>query len=309
MPEYFIYKRQGPYGIKTLSQLVQNGEVDNNAFVWTPGMASLEYAKKLPELKPWFEEQDLETKKLKVEALPYAEAKTIAAPQSAVYKVAVNSQSTGPFSLGQLVEKIQAGEISPQTLVWKPGMPQWAPAQNVEDFTEAFAALHSAENPSPTREAVTVPESDDFAPADISFDEAPPQEISEQAPDQTAVAEAVPLNQPLSLLQENTDDILPWTKFILPGVLVLLGGVVTFLALKTAVLAAPLAKLASLFARFTKIPIEGEQGKALAEGATQAVPLLVKLIPGGLFVLAGIVVLVVTLLSRRSSEQYDPVQL
>jgi hypothetical protein len=160
MPEYFVYKRQGPYGIRTLSQLVQDGEVDNHSFVWTPGMSSLEYAKKLPELKPWFEEQELANSNVKPEAPFYAEAQPVPAPQpvtpaanpppvtvplSTAYKVAVNGQSTGPFSVEQLVGKIQANEVLPQTLVWKPGLTQWVPAQTVEDFAAAFAEVEVPE--------------------------------------------------------------------------------------------------------------------------------------------------------------------
>jgi hypothetical protein len=317
MPEYFVYTRQGPYGIRTLSQLVQNGEVDNHAFVWTPGMASLEYAKKMPELKPWFEELDLKTEKIKIERPSYAEAKTIpapqpvASPQAAGYKVAVNGQSTGPFSVEQLVSKIQTKEVSAKTLVWKPGMTQWTPMQTVADFTALFAVQPSEavstgptaapqqweELPKPAAEQSH--ESEEFSPAEIYADEELPYQTSFQRSVQTSNqthAETAPQDQPLSLLQEDIEESLPWTQFILPGVLVLLGGVLEFLALKTAMLAGPLEKLATLFAK------SGEEEEIV-------VPLLLKLIPGGLFILAGILVLVITLLRRRSSEQFDPMQL
>jgi hypothetical protein len=343
MPEYFVYKRQGPYGIKTLSQLEQNGEVDNNAFVWTPGMASLEYAKKMPELRPWFEEQELESKKVKVDVAPYAEAKTIPAPQPAalpqLYKVAVNSQSTGPFSLEQLLGKIQAKEILPQTLVWRPGLTQWIPAQDVADFSEAFAAVSREtlvsqevgvgslqsraqtstagtaegsqvpeEAESQQREDLSRPEADEepkeIRPTEVSEDYAPPEITlnGDTTPEEpVGLAQEEPSGapeSPVSLLQESDDDRLPLKKLFLPAALILLGGVLAFLALKTAVLAELLAILASLLA---KLPIAG--GRFTEEA------LFVKLIPGGLFVLAGVVVLVVTVLSRRSSELSEPAQL
>jgi hypothetical protein len=360
MPEYFVYKRQGPYGISTLSQLVQNGEVDNHSFVWTPGMASLEYAKKLPELIPWFEEQALETKKVKFETPVYAEAQPIPVPPPPVgYKVAVKGQSTGPFSLEQLVDKIQSKEISPQTLVWKPGLTQWVPAQNAEDLAEVFAARSGVAESAAAAQVPVAAE----GPAEAEATEpaaalrAEPQQwedlsrtaLTEQPPSasQRPVAAAIPEEQlptveassvspvaerthdetaelaeenppaasgaPYSLLQESPDEGLPGKDFILPGVFILVGGVLEFLALKTAVLNPLLNKLAALFA---KKPVEGEQveellaeGAAVVEGAAAAVPLMVKLIPGGLFVLAGIVVCVVTVLNWRSSEQYGPMQL
>ena len=181
MPEYFIYKRQGPYGIHTLSQLVQNGEVDNYSFVWTPGKPSLEYAKKMPELRPWFEEMELKNEKIKIEAPPYAEDKTIPAPRSVApgaapsgYKVAVNGQSTGPFSVEQLAGKIHSGEVLPETLVWKPGLTRWVPAQTMEDLAAAFRGSTETRRSSPAASGEEKPhEAEEFAPADFFDDEGP----------------------------------------------------------------------------------------------------------------------------------------
>lgn len=49
-----------------------------------------------------------------------------------------NGQQAGPFSFNQLVQK----GISPETLVWKQGMADWAPAWKVEDLR---AVLEAAE--------------------------------------------------------------------------------------------------------------------------------------------------------------------
>jgi hypothetical protein len=255
------------------------------------------------------------------------------------YKVAVNGQSTGPFSLEQLAGKIQAKEVLPQTLVWKPGLTQWVPAQNVEDLAKVFALLPAEQVPvaaepqqweelpttaaqpqsasqTPIATAVTMeaPEELRSALATPSIYSPLPVEVTPEETTEIVEQNSPPDSEtPSSLLQESFDDGLPKKKLIVPCVLVLVGAVLTFLTLKTALFAAPLAKLAALFA---KQPVEGEQleellaeGEAVAEGAAQAVPLLFKFIPGGLFVLAGIVVLVVTVLNRRSSEQFDPMQL
>jgi hypothetical protein len=40
----------------------------------------------------------------------------------------------GPFSEGQMHELLDAGEIRADTLVWRHGMPEWAPAGTVEPF-------------------------------------------------------------------------------------------------------------------------------------------------------------------------------
>lgn len=38
-----------------------------------------------------------------------------------------NNQSVGPFSDEEIRRKIQHGEVTPQTLAWRPGMPNWVP--------------------------------------------------------------------------------------------------------------------------------------------------------------------------------------
>lgn len=55
------------------------------------------------------------------------------------YMVSVNGQATGPFNLPQLQQMAAQGQFSPQTFVWKNGMPQWEMAGNVQELAAVFA--------------------------------------------------------------------------------------------------------------------------------------------------------------------------
>ena len=50
------------------------------------------------------------------------------------YHVAVNGQATGPFDLSSLSQMVTNGQLTADTLVWKPGMAQWAKARTVEEL-------------------------------------------------------------------------------------------------------------------------------------------------------------------------------
>lgn len=55
------------------------------------------------------------------------------------YFVAVNGQQSGPFTIPQLQQFAQAGQFTPQTLVWKQGMAGWEAAGNVAELAQLFA--------------------------------------------------------------------------------------------------------------------------------------------------------------------------
>ena len=54
------------------------------------------------------------------------------------YFVAVNGQQSGPFSVAQLQQLAQQGQINMQTLVWKQGMAGWEPIANVAEVASAL---------------------------------------------------------------------------------------------------------------------------------------------------------------------------
>jgi membrane protease subunit (stomatin/prohibitin family) len=62
------------------------------------------------------------------------------APPPAGFHVAVNGQTSGPFSVSQLSGAIQQGQFTPASLVWTQGMTGWTPAAQVPQLAPLFAA-------------------------------------------------------------------------------------------------------------------------------------------------------------------------
>jgi membrane protease subunit (stomatin/prohibitin family) len=62
-------------------------------------------------------------------------------PQGAAFFVAMNGQQAGPFEPAKLPHMVAAGQITRQTLVWRPGMGQWQPAGEVAELSGLFAAV------------------------------------------------------------------------------------------------------------------------------------------------------------------------
>jgi hypothetical protein len=56
------------------------------------------------------------------------------------YNVAVNGQTAGPFDMEQLRKMAAKGQFTPQSLVWKQGMAQWAAAGTVQELAPVFVA-------------------------------------------------------------------------------------------------------------------------------------------------------------------------
>jgi membrane protease subunit (stomatin/prohibitin family) len=62
-------------------------------------------------------------------------------PTAAQWYVAVNNAQAGPFDVAALGQKVQAGELKRETLVWKTGLPNWQPAGQVVELASLFAAV------------------------------------------------------------------------------------------------------------------------------------------------------------------------
>ncbi len=54
------------------------------------------------------------------------------------YFIYVNNQQVGPIDMNQLPQYVQSGQLTPDTLVWKQGMAQWAAAKTTE-LAQLFA--------------------------------------------------------------------------------------------------------------------------------------------------------------------------
>jgi membrane protease subunit (stomatin/prohibitin family) len=60
-------------------------------------------------------------------------------PGAVSYFVAVDNQQQGPFDLPSLKLRIETGQLARTTLVWKNGMANWIPADQVDDLKPFFA--------------------------------------------------------------------------------------------------------------------------------------------------------------------------
>jgi membrane protease subunit (stomatin/prohibitin family) len=54
------------------------------------------------------------------------------------YHVAVDGQATGPFDKTVLAQMVSTGAFTPNSLVWKQGMAEWATASSVEELKDMF---------------------------------------------------------------------------------------------------------------------------------------------------------------------------
>jgi hypothetical protein len=61
-------------------------------------------------------------------------------PAAVQYTVAINGQQYGPYNVQQMQQMAQSGQINASTLVWAPGMPQWAAAGTVPELANLFMA-------------------------------------------------------------------------------------------------------------------------------------------------------------------------
>ncbi|HKT02945.1 MAG TPA: DUF4339 domain-containing protein, partial [Rugosimonospora sp.] len=60
-------------------------------------------------------------------------------PAAAQWYIAVNNQQQGPYDAGALAAQVAGGALTPATLVWKAGLPQWTPAAQVPELASLFA--------------------------------------------------------------------------------------------------------------------------------------------------------------------------
>ncbi|MGC8560743.1 MAG: SPFH domain-containing protein [Phycisphaerae bacterium] len=59
-------------------------------------------------------------------------------PQAASYYLAIGGKQAGPFDMTALAAKVASGDLKPETLVWKDGMPGWSAANTVDELKGVF---------------------------------------------------------------------------------------------------------------------------------------------------------------------------
>lgn len=61
-------------------------------------------------------------------------------PTDTMFWVGVGGQQTGPFDMNTLLQQTRAGRLTPDSLVWKQGMPSWAKAGEVPELSSLFGS-------------------------------------------------------------------------------------------------------------------------------------------------------------------------
>jgi membrane protease subunit (stomatin/prohibitin family) len=59
-------------------------------------------------------------------------------PATRSWRVAVNGESTGPYSQAELASMAAAGEITRDTYFWAPGNADWRPGHNIDELAQFF---------------------------------------------------------------------------------------------------------------------------------------------------------------------------
>jgi len=59
-------------------------------------------------------------------------------PQSMQFYAAIGGQQKGPLDIATLQQYVQSGQLSKQTLVWREGMDNWIPAEQVAELKSIF---------------------------------------------------------------------------------------------------------------------------------------------------------------------------
>jgi membrane protease subunit (stomatin/prohibitin family) len=70
-------------------------------------------------------------------------------PPQVTYTLNINGQNMGPYTLQQLQQMIQSGQINKDTYVWKQGMQNWELAGNVQELSALFGAVPPPPPPMP----------------------------------------------------------------------------------------------------------------------------------------------------------------
>src|SRR6266511_2051327 len=62
-------------------------------------------------------------------------------PPQEQWDAGIGGQQQGPFDRAALAEQVRGGVITPATLVWKQGLAQWVPAQQVPELADIFGSV------------------------------------------------------------------------------------------------------------------------------------------------------------------------
>ncbi|MDR2782847.1 MAG: DUF4339 domain-containing protein [Treponema sp.] len=127
----------GPLSIDTLKQQIEKRQLARNGLVWREGLRQWVAAESLPELTNIFP------------VIPPPPPPQIVR-SSIQYYIAVNGYPDGPYSIEEMRQKLQRGQIGQRSLVWKEDMLQWAAMSAVPEFSALFTPASPASEAAPS---------------------------------------------------------------------------------------------------------------------------------------------------------------
>jgi hypothetical protein len=104
-------QRLGPVTISFIKHLFADGQIGNATLVWKKDMTQWTPLKDVPELAPSAKQ-----------------------PGPQIWYYAVGQKKRGPVDEYEIRKLFGAGKITGDSLVWKPGMPQWTKLADVPEF-------------------------------------------------------------------------------------------------------------------------------------------------------------------------------
>ncbi|MDR2447232.1 MAG: DUF4339 domain-containing protein [Treponema sp.] len=125
----------GPFTMDELRQKLQSGQIGQRTLVWKEDMPQWAAMNAIPEFISLFTTATPAPDRGAPQTPPQEAPKQ---PVNVKYHVAVNGLSTGPFTIEDLKQKIQSGQLTRTTQVWKSGMTQWAPAGAIAELQPLF---------------------------------------------------------------------------------------------------------------------------------------------------------------------------
>lgn len=149
---------QGPFTFKQLRSLVLRGRVSRHNELSEDGVEWIR-ASEFPDL---FQSRvSAKVRTAQPEPQPQPEPQLQLAPAEAekadelvveqppdddgtVWHYEIGSDQHGPISKPELLELIRSGQLQPESCVWTPGWPDWAPLESVADLAAAAGAQRGA---------------------------------------------------------------------------------------------------------------------------------------------------------------------
>ncbi|HEX9051179.1 MAG TPA: zinc-ribbon domain-containing protein, partial [Anaeromyxobacter sp.] len=95
------------------------------------------------------------------------------APAATEWYVAIGQAQVGPLPLGEVKKKWEAGDVGPDSLVWRPGMGDWAPLTTVSDLAGFLAPV-----PRPSPRSAARPAEAPKAEPQAAAPSSPAEEVS-----------------------------------------------------------------------------------------------------------------------------------